>query len=107
VSSTHVKPEVGSIYRQHSPTAPRHKRCCADKVIGRGFLKHPPTHGFIRDGQPGGHRAIPFRHGQRLLQACTAPAEFCVLKGMGHNDPLPADFYVALQRFLSKTPPRE
>ncbi len=52
-------------------------------------------------------RIIPFRHGERLYKACTAPAEFCVLKGMGHNDPLPADFYVALRHFLSKVPPRE
>jgi pimeloyl-ACP methyl ester carboxylesterase len=47
---------------------------------------------------------IPFRHGQRLLQACTAPAEFCVLRNMGHHDPLPGDFYVALKQFLAKVP---
>jgi len=49
---------------------------------------------------------IPFRHGQRLLQACTAPSEFCVLRGMDHNDPLPPEFYSALKLFLAKTPPR-
>jgi fermentation-respiration switch protein FrsA (DUF1100 family) len=48
---------------------------------------------------------VPFRHGQRLLQACTAPAELYVLRGLGHNDPLPADFYVTLRRFLGKVPP--
>jgi len=30
-----------------SSTRPRYKRRRADKVISRGLLKHPPTHGFI------------------------------------------------------------
>ena len=51
-------------------------------------------------------RIIPLRHGQRLLQACTAPAEFYVLRGLGHNDPLPSGFYVSLRQFLGKVPPR-
>ena len=51
-------------------------------------------------------RTVPFRHGQRLLQACTAPAEFCVLRGLEHNDPLPSEFYAALRQFLGKVPPR-
>jgi pimeloyl-ACP methyl ester carboxylesterase len=51
-------------------------------------------------------RTIPFRHGQRLAQACYAPSELYVLRGMGHNDPLPPDFYVALKQFLVKVPPR-
>jgi pimeloyl-ACP methyl ester carboxylesterase len=51
-------------------------------------------------------RIIPFRHGQRLLSAAAAPAEFCVLRGMGHNDPLPPEFYTSLKLFLGKVPPR-
>jgi pimeloyl-ACP methyl ester carboxylesterase len=51
-------------------------------------------------------RTIPFRHGVRLQEACKAPVDFCVLRGMGHNDPLPGEFYVALRQFLAKTPPR-
>jgi pimeloyl-ACP methyl ester carboxylesterase len=51
-------------------------------------------------------RIIPMRHGQRLAQACATPAEFYVLRGLGHNDPLPAEFYVALRQFLAKVPPR-
>ena len=51
-------------------------------------------------------RTIPFRHGQRLMQACTAPAEICVLRGLGHNDPLPGEFYAALRQFLAKVPAR-
>ena len=50
-------------------------------------------------------RMIPFRQGKRLLDACGGPAEFCRLKNMGHNDPLPDDFYAALRRFLAKAPP--
>lgn len=50
-------------------------------------------------------RMIPFRHGVRLVQACTAPAELCVLRGLGHNDPLPADFYSALRQFLAVKAP--
>jgi uncharacterized protein len=49
---------------------------------------------------------IPFRHGQRLVKACTAPAQLYVLRGMGHNDPLPTEFYAALRQFLGKVPAR-
>lgn len=51
-------------------------------------------------------RTIPFRHGQRLQQACTAPAEMYVLRGLGHNDPLPGEFFIAVRNFLGKVPPR-
>jgi fermentation-respiration switch protein FrsA (DUF1100 family) len=51
-------------------------------------------------------RTIPFRHGQRLAQAASDRAQLYVLRGLGHNDPLPADFYAALRQFLSKVPPR-
>lgn len=51
-------------------------------------------------------RTIPYRHGVRLQQACAAPAEIYTLRGLGHNDPLPADFYAALRQFLAKVPPR-
>ena len=52
-------------------------------------------------------RTIPFRHGERLFKACTAPVEFCVLRGMDHNDPLPAEFYVGVRQFLAKAQPRD
>lgn len=51
-------------------------------------------------------RTIPFRHGERLRQACTAPVDFCVLRGLGHNDPLPSEFYTSLRQFLAKVPAR-
>lgn len=50
-------------------------------------------------------RMIPFRHGKRLLAACPGPAEFCHLKNLGHNDPLPDEFYLAVRSFLAKAAP--
>ncbi len=35
-----------------SSAPPRNKRCCPDKIIGYGFLQHPPPHVCIRDRQP-------------------------------------------------------
>ena len=50
-------------------------------------------------------RLMQLRHGQRLHAACTGPAELCVMRGLGHNDPLPAGFYDSLRSFLAaKTP---
>ncbi len=51
-------------------------------------------------------RLIPFRQGKRLAGACTVPAELYVLRGLGHTDPLPQDFYLAARQFLAKAPPR-
>lgn len=48
---------------------------------------------------------MQLRHGQRLHAACTAPAELCVLRGIGHNDPLPSGFYGALRAFLAAKAP--
>lgn len=50
-------------------------------------------------------RIMQLRHGQRLHAACTAPAELCVLRGLGHNDPLPHAFYDALRGFLAAKAP--
>ena len=47
-------------------------------------------------------RLIPLRQGEQLLNACVAPAQLCVLKNLGHNDPLPADFHVALRDFIGR-----
>ena len=47
-------------------------------------------------------RLVPMRHGEQLLNACVAPAQLCVLKNLGHNDPLPADFHVALRDFIGR-----
>ena len=46
-------------------------------------------------------RLMQLRHGQRLYAACSAPAELCVLRGLGHNDPLPVGFYNSLRAFLA------
>ncbi|MBX9677726.1 MAG: alpha/beta hydrolase [Gemmataceae bacterium] len=45
---------------------------------------------------------IPFKHGQRLFNAAGGPKELCVLRGRGHNDPLPPEFYSHLHQFLER-----
>jgi uncharacterized protein len=50
-------------------------------------------------------RLVLPRHGKRLHAACTAPAELCVLRGIGHNDPLPSGFYDTLRAFLAAKAP--
>jgi len=47
-------------------------------------------------------RLIPFAQGERLRDACKAPVRFHVLRGLDHNDPLPADFFAALRGFLDQ-----
>src|SRR5262249_8555036 len=47
--------------RQRLATLPRDKRCCAEKDVGRGFLEHPSTHGFVRDGPPRVYGSVPVR----------------------------------------------
>ena len=50
-------------------------------------------------------RLVLPRHGQRLHAACSAAAELCVLRGIGHNDPLPGGFYDSLRAFLAAKAP--
>jgi fermentation-respiration switch protein FrsA (DUF1100 family) len=52
--------------------------------------------------QGDGDRLIPFSHGERLRAAAGGLAQVHVLHGLDHNDPLPADFYTALQAFLKQ-----
>jgi fermentation-respiration switch protein FrsA (DUF1100 family) len=49
-------------------------------------------------------RLVPFQQGKRLYDACADRAEFFRLKGLGHNDPLPAEFYSQLRVFLQAHP---
>ncbi|MGF1580892.1 MAG: alpha/beta hydrolase [Gemmataceae bacterium] len=46
---------------------------------------------------------IPFHHTERLQQSLpeSVPRVMHVLRGLGHNDPLPADFYATLREFLN------
>lgn len=44
---------------------------------------------------------IPFRHGEELFAAAHEPKIFLRMEGVGHNDPLPEEFYRALRRFLN------
>ncbi len=50
-------------------------------------------------------RLIPFAHGEALYAACGGAAEFYCLRGLDHNDPLPADFYARLRDFLQTRAP--
>jgi fermentation-respiration switch protein FrsA (DUF1100 family) len=50
-------------------------------------------------------RLVPFSQGEKLQAACNAPVEFFRLRGLDHNDPLPADFHAALRRFLESQAP--
>lgn len=55
---------------------------------------------FIAHGD--NDRLIPFEHGIQLERACPGKVQRYVLKGAGHNDPLPSDFYAQLNRFLQE-----
>lgn len=46
---------------------------------------------------------IPMRQAEQLKRACTATSELFVLKGVGHTDPLPTDYYAALASFLVRS----
>lgn len=43
---------------------------------------------------------IPLEHGVKLYEAAPQPRRGHLLKNLGHNDDLPADFYEALAQFL-------
>ncbi len=45
---------------------------------------------------------VPFALGKKLFEAAREPKEFFILEGADHNDPLPAEFFVALRAFLAK-----
>ena len=45
-------------------------------------------------------RLMPFEHGEKLRDACTAPVRFHVLRGLDHNDPLQPEFFTAVREFL-------
>lgn len=49
---------------------------------------------------------IPIAQGRRLFAAANDPKQFHVMEGIGHNDPLPPQFYAALQGFLNRAEAR-
>jgi hypothetical protein len=48
---------------------------------------------------------IPYAHGQRLFAAAGKPRRFFPMQGMGHNDPLPPEFFARLRQFLNAYAP--
>ena len=47
---------------------------------------------------------IPYEHGAALYDAAVGPKHFVRVPGGRHNDPQPAEFHQALDRFLSGLP---
>lgn len=47
-------------------------------------------------------RLMPFAQGEQLRDACKTPARLYRLRGLDHNDPLPAAFFVELRGFLKE-----
>src|SRR5262249_40528819 len=66
-------------------------------------IGHCPRPAFIAQGDK--DRLVPYTHGEKLRAACKGPVEFFTLKGLDHNDPLPADFHAALRHFLETQAP--
>ena len=50
-------------------------------------------------------RLIPFSHGKKLANVCTAPVQRFVLDGLDHNEMPGHDFYDALREFLQNRAP--
>lgn len=57
---------------------------------------HAPV--FVAHGTT--DQLIPFTQGRRLFAAANEPKQFLPMEGIGHNDPLPPEFYRALRAFL-------
>jgi uncharacterized protein len=49
---------------------------------------------------------VPIQFGRRLFAAANEPKQFLVLPGHDHNDPMPAEFYDAVAKFLEGLPSR-
>jgi len=47
-------------------------------------------------------KLVPIRQAEQLRKACNAPSQLFVMKGLGHNDPVPSDYYPALRTFLAQ-----
>jgi fermentation-respiration switch protein FrsA (DUF1100 family) len=64
-------------------------RCVGPVLIAQGDCDH----------------VVPFEHGLRLAKAAGSAAQFVVLKGSDHNDPLPPEFYAELREFVDRKAP--
>jgi hypothetical protein len=57
-------------------------------------------HGPVFQAHGDADTIVPFQQGQKLFNAANEPKEFFTLRGLNHNDPLPAKYYGELARFL-------
>ena len=58
---------------------------------------------FIAHGD--GDDVIPYEHGERLYAAANEPKQFLRLPGQNHNDPLAAEYFEGLRKFLRDQSP--
>ena len=62
-------------------------------------------HGPIFSSHGTADRVVPFEQGRLLFESATgAPKEFFTIKGGGHNDPQPREYYRELAAFLDRLP---
>jgi len=61
-------------------------------------------HGPLLQSHGDWDEIIPYEMGRRLFEAANEPKTFVSLRGGGHNDPQPLEFYRALDRFLDELP---
>jgi fermentation-respiration switch protein FrsA (DUF1100 family) len=64
--------------------------------LGKIHLCKQPV--FIGHGTT--DRVVPFVQGEQLFAAANEPKAFFAMEGVDHNDPVTADFFVALRKFL-------
>jgi fermentation-respiration switch protein FrsA (DUF1100 family) len=69
-----------------------------NRFDNRAKIGDCPRPVFIAHGDA--DRLIPFSQAEELFQAAPQPKQFFLMKGCGHNDPLPAEFLEALADFL-------
>lgn len=75
----------------------------ADKLDSVSHLaKHQ---GPLLQSHGDGDQVVPFSLGKKLFEAAKGPREFMRIADADHNDPLPAEYYKRLDRFIEKLPP--
>jgi fermentation-respiration switch protein FrsA (DUF1100 family) len=85
-------PDVGKTF---VPSAPAIMANRFDSLKKIGLCQSP-----IFLAQADQDRIISFEQGERLREACKAPVTFHRLRGLDHNDPLPAEFFRELRAFV-------
>lgn len=61
-------------------------------------------HGPLLQSHGDADEIVPWRLGRRLFDAAPGPKQWVTIRGGGHNDPQPPEFYEALEEFLQRVP---